>query len=447
MVLDMKIKKIMFSLLAISSVVALGACSNNNDGIKYIEGNSNEDSGTDLDRNNSKTDGENNSSNKGDTNKDTTGYVSIKDTLQMLDTTKDSYYQNADKTQEQLYVDVVNKCNDSVVDLFITSDTSQGEGSGVLFGWDDTLGLSYIMTCFHMIDSITSCKVVDSFGGEYQAKLVGGYQDQDLAIIAIKTPTDHTLTYASLLDEEAKVYTGQTAIAIGNNDGYSHTVSDGIISYADRKWTTSLYDYKTINQIQISTEINGGNSGGGLFSTTGALIGITNAGVETSSSGSSVEGLKFAVSYTEMWNVIDNFYDTAMFNSEKFDFIEGYVKGDYEFSFDVAAKDYIVSDATGRSYRTYNAVTSIDTSNDTYSDYDLLKLNDLITAYEIDYSDEGKTDVEKTSVINKDTSVLLTALNSSNLSVGDTVILSIIRGRTEITVSITLTQYRYVSTF
>lgn len=444
----MKLKKIMLSLLAFSSVVALGACSNNNSGnIEYVEGDSNGDSGTNLDRNNGKTDGENSSSSTVDTNKDTTGYVSIKNGLSMLDTTKDAYYGSADKTQEQLYIDVVNKCNDSVVDLFITSDTSQGQGSGVLFGWDDTLGLSYIMTCFHMIDSITSCKVVDVYGSEYQAKLVGGYKDQDLAIIAIKTPTDHTLTYASLLDEDSKLYTGQTAIAIGNNDGYSHTVSDGIISYANRAWTTSLYDYKTINQIQISTEINGGNSGGGLFSTTGALIGITNAGVETSTSGASVEGVKFAVSYTEMWKVIENFYETAKYNSDKFDFIEGYVVGDYEFSFDVTAKDYIVSDSTGRSYRTYNAITSIDYSNDTYSDYDLLKLNDLITAYEIDYSDENKTDVGKTSVVNQDTSVLLTALNSSNLTVGDTVILTIIRGRSEITVSITLSQYRYVSTF
>ena len=148
-----------------------------------------------------------------------------------------------------------------------------------------------------------------------------------------------------------------------------------------------------------------------------------------------------------MWKVIENFYETAKYNSDKFDFIEGYVVGDYEFSFDVTAKDYIVSDSTGRSYRTYNAITSIDYSNDTYSDYDLLKLNDLITAYEIDYNDKSKTDVGKTSVVNQDTSVLLTALNSSNLTVGDTVILTIIRGRSEITVSITLSQYRYVSTF
>ena len=78
----MKLKKIMLSLLAFSGAVALGACSNNNSGdIEYVEGDSNGDSGTNLDRNNGKIDGENSSSYNVDTTNDTTGYVSIKDGL------------------------------------------------------------------------------------------------------------------------------------------------------------------------------------------------------------------------------------------------------------------------------------------------------------------------------------------------------------------------------
>lgn len=436
----MKIAKVILPLMALCGIMCLASCKkessitqNNND--SSISDNSN---GT---TNSSDVTNGSNSSLISDV--DLTGYVNLDDGLKMNTTIKNSYYSANDKTKEQLYIEVIDNCNDSIVDLFVSSRYSSSLGSGVLFGWDEELKLSYVLTCFHMIDDISSCKVVDINDCEYEGSVVGAYPDQDLAILAIKTPTDHSLTYASLLDKESKLYTGQEAIAIGNNNGYSHTASDGIISYANREWNTSLYDYKTLNQIQISTEINGGNSGGGLFSTSGALIGITNAGVETSTSGSSIEGIKFAIPYSEMWKVIDDFFATAMYNPKSFNFYEGYVINDYEFSFSVSAMEYFTSSGI----KSYNTITSINSSNKTYSDYGLLKTNDIILDYQIDYYDELKTDTSKVSLVNQDTSVLLKAINSSSLSLNDKVILTVIRNKTEIDVLISLKQFRYISAF
>lgn len=440
----MKIAKVILPVMALCVIMSLASCKKESSITQNNTNNNHNNDSSISDNSNGTTNssGITNGSNSSlSSDIDLTGYVNIKEGLKMNTTIKNSYYSANDKTKEQLYIEVIDNCNDSIVDLFVSSRYSSSLGSGVLFGWDEELKLSYILTCFHMIDDISSCKVVDINDCEYEGSVVGAYPDQDLAILAVKTPTDHSLTYASLLDKGSKLYTGQEAIAIGNNNGYSHTASDGIISYANRKWNTSLYDYKTLNQIQISTEINGGNSGGGLFSTSGALIGITNAGVETSTSGSSIEGIKFAIPYSEMWKVIDDFFSTAMYNPNNFSFYEGYVLNDYEFSFSVSAMEYFTSSGI----KAYNTITSINSSNNSYSDYGLLKTNDIILDYQIDYCDESKTDTAKISLVNQDTSVLLKAINSSDLSLNDKINLTIIRNKTEIGVVITLKQFRYIS--
>ena len=65
-------------------------------------------------------------------------------------------------------------------------------------------------------------------------------------------------------------------------------VTRGIISALDREINI---DGQAMTLLQTDTAINKGNSGGGLFNGSGQLIGIVNA----KSSGSSVEGLGFAI--------------------------------------------------------------------------------------------------------------------------------------------------------
>jgi S1-C subfamily serine protease len=76
-----------------------------------------------------------------------------------------------------------------------------------------------------------------------------------------------------LQDEHLMI--GETVIAIGNPFGFSHTVTTGVISAANRSIRTEdrvFHDF-----IQIDASINPGNSGGPLLNINGELIGINTA--------------------------------------------------------------------------------------------------------------------------------------------------------------------------
>jgi serine protease Do len=82
---------------------------------------------------------------------------------------------------------------------------------------------------------------------------------------------------------------GESVIAIGNPLGeLGGTVTNGIISALDREITI---DGNRMTLLQTNAAVNPGNSGGGLFDSTGMLIGIVNA----KESDSGIEGLGFAI--------------------------------------------------------------------------------------------------------------------------------------------------------
>ena len=64
---------------------------------------------------------------------------------------------------------------------------------------------------------------------------------------------------------------GEKVIAIGNPLGLSFSVTEGIVSAADRK----ISGYPG-NYIQTDAALNSGNSGGPLINTDGKVIGINN---------------------------------------------------------------------------------------------------------------------------------------------------------------------------
>ncbi len=113
-------------------------------------------------------------------------YESLDVTLNTLTTPSSS--TDVEEAVENIY--------DSVTSITATSASSISSGSAVLFAKDNKLGFSYLVTCFHVIEDAYSFVVTESDGDEYEAFLVGGYEDEDLAILAIKTPEADDLTYA-----------------------------------------------------------------------------------------------------------------------------------------------------------------------------------------------------------------------------------------------------------
>ena len=77
-------------------------------------------------------------------------------------------------------------------------------------------------------------------------------------------------------------------------------MTNGIVSGLSRDVTI---DGTEMNLIQTNAAVNPGNSGGGLFNLYGELVGIVNAKSSTTSSGTSVEGIGFAIPIDNAINV------------------------------------------------------------------------------------------------------------------------------------------------
>ena len=151
-----------------------------------------------------------------------------------------------------------------------------------------------------MISGADTITVTTTDGTEYEASVVGSYEDGDIAVLKIEAEGPE----AAVLGDSSQVQTGETVYAVGNPGGtLSGTVTDGIISATERTITVSIesssqsYGGQTVEKtisldvMQTSVAVSPGNSGGGLFNSSGELIGIVNA----KSSGESQEGLGFAI--------------------------------------------------------------------------------------------------------------------------------------------------------
>lgn len=179
---------------------------------------------------------------------------------------------------EQSVVEITTES--AATDSFFQQMVTTGAGSGVIISKD-----GYIVTNNHVVEGANKITVRDKSGNEYAAELIGTDAKTDLAVIKVNA---NNLS-AAVLGTSSKLSVGDEAIAIGNPLGeLGGTVTRGIISALDREINI---DGQTMTLLQTDTAINKGNSGGGLFNSEGQLIGIVNA----KSSGTSVEGLGFAI--------------------------------------------------------------------------------------------------------------------------------------------------------
>ncbi len=208
------------------------------------------------------------------------------------------------KTTPTTIQEVAAMVKDSVVEIttettsydsFYGSYVSKAAGSGVIISED-----GYIITNNHVIEDANTITVRLTNSKTYTAKLIGKDATLDVALLKI----DESGLTTAKFGNSAKLNVGQIAIAIGNPLGQlGGTVTDGIISATDRE---IQLDGKTMNLLQTNAAINPGNSGGGLFDSNGNLIGIVVAKSTSTSSGTSVEGLGFAIPINDVSDVLDD---------------------------------------------------------------------------------------------------------------------------------------------
>ncbi len=194
-------------------------------------------------------------------------------------------------TEEQQNIAVYKKALPSVVnitsttvqfDFFYGAVPSQGQGSGFLL---DKQG--HILTNNHVIEGGQQIEVTLADKHKYRARVVSVDRNHDLALLLIDAPN---LTPATLADSNG-LTVGQRVYAIGNPFGLSGTMTRGIISAirSIRGAQNNLID----SAIQTDASVNPGNSGGPLLNSRGEVIGITTLiasnGVEQSA------GIGFAI--------------------------------------------------------------------------------------------------------------------------------------------------------
>lgn len=181
---------------------------------------------------------------------------------------------------------------------FTSSMQRQGTGSG--FVWDDK---GHIVTNFHVVRDtlqITSAgevsirasatvRITMADRSTWNGRLVGVAPDSDLSVLQIEAPADKLKPLP--IGSSSDLDVGQTCYAIGNPFGQSLTFTHGIVSALDRE-IESATDRPITGVIQTDAPLNPGNSGGPLLDREGRLIGVNTA--ITSPSGGNV-GIGYAI--------------------------------------------------------------------------------------------------------------------------------------------------------
>ena len=174
-----------------------------------------------------------------------------------------------------------------------TQEVEAATGSGVVIA-EDT-----VLTNFHVVEDASSLKVTTG-DDKFDATLLAYDENLDVAILK----ADGLNLPAVTLGDSDTLQVGDWAICIGNPLGeqLAGTTTVGIVSALNREvssTTTDKYGLRgtvTNTMIQVDAAINSGNSGGGMFSVNGELMGIPTLKYTGSAfSGNTVEGIGMCI--------------------------------------------------------------------------------------------------------------------------------------------------------
>ncbi len=214
-------------------------------------------------------------------------YISRPTQVELTEAAAPQNFDSEEQTNIEVYkrgiASVVNITSTAVAfDFFYGPVPQEGQGSGFIIDKE-----GHILTNYHVIANAREVEVTLHNKKRYKATVIGRDRSHDLAVIQINAPG---LAPATLGDSKSLVV-GQKVYAIGNPFGLTGTMTRGIIS--------SLRPIRTpegteIDEaIQTDAAINPGNSGGPLLNSRAEVIGI-NSMIATGGSNQSA-GIGFAI--------------------------------------------------------------------------------------------------------------------------------------------------------
>ena len=316
-----------------------------------------------------------------------------------------------------------------------TTQDYSSAGSGVIYQMDKTAGDAFIITNYHVVydaSSNTENGISDDisvylYGSEIEEKAieatyVGGSLYYDIAVLQIDNSDILKASDACEVHvaDSDKIVVGDTAIAIGNAQGYGISTSFGIVSVDSEYITMTAADGSTTVSFRVmrtDTAVNSGNSGGGLYNDEGNLIGIVNAKIVDDG----VENIGYAIPSNVAVSIAENIID--------------YCHGTDGERVQRALLGITVS--TSDSKAVYNSETGSFTIEETVCVYEVSSgsLADGILQAE---------DILVSATVNGNTTEITRQYHiidmMLNVRADDVVTLKILRGEKEMTVSITITE-------
>lgn len=203
------------------------------------------------------------------------------------------------------------KISDAVVSVLNFSKSGansyqeSSEGSGVIY--KKAGDAAYVVTNNHVINDAAQIQVMLHDGKKVTATLVGKDAMTDLAVLKIDPSV---VTTTADFGDSSQIQVGQKVLAIGSPLGseYASSVTEGIISAKKRLVASTSengQNYGGSTVIQTDAAINPGNSGGPLVNFQGQVVGINSMKLSSSASGTSVEGMGFAIPSDQVVDVVN----------------------------------------------------------------------------------------------------------------------------------------------
>jgi S1-C subfamily serine protease len=177
----------------------------------------------------------------------------------------DSEEQNNISVYKRVLPSVVNITSTTLVfNFFYGQVPQQGQGSGFIL---DKAG--HVLTNYHVVEGANrGIEVQLSNKHRYSAKVIGSDKVHDLALLQIEAQNLQPVTLA----DSSGLSVGQKVYAIGNPFGLAGTMTRGIISSI--RSIRGAEGAPIEDAIQTDAAINPGNSGGPLLNSRGEVIGI-----------------------------------------------------------------------------------------------------------------------------------------------------------------------------
>jgi S1-C subfamily serine protease len=177
----------------------------------------------------------------------------------------DTEEQNNISVYRRVLPSVVNITSRAVVfNFFYGKVPQEGQGSGFIL---DKSG--HVLTNYHVVEGANQgVEVKLSNKRTYKATVIGSDRVHDLALLKIDAPDLQPVVLA----DSSQIAVGEKVYAIGNPFGLSGTMTQGIISSirSIRNGDNAPIE----DAIQTDAAINPGNSGGPLLNSHGEVIGI-----------------------------------------------------------------------------------------------------------------------------------------------------------------------------